>query len=45
LQTDPKAVEWNADQLRRAINAAGAALWTWNVDTDAFKMDRHAYQL
>ncbi|SFB60569.1 Two-component sensor histidine kinase, contains HisKA and HATPase domains [Rhizobium sp. NFR07] len=38
-------VEWNSSQLQRAIKAAGVALWTWNVDTDAFVMDRRGYEL
>jgi two-component sensor histidine kinase len=45
LENDSIAAEWKSDQLRRAIKAAGVALWAWNVDTDAFKMDRHAYEL
>lgn len=43
--TDDLTAEWNPDQLRRAIKAAGVALWTWNVDTDAFMMDRRGYEL
>jgi two-component sensor histidine kinase len=38
-------VEWTSGQLRRAIKAAGVALWTWNVDTDAFIMDLRGYEL
>jgi two-component sensor histidine kinase len=38
-------MEWTPSQLRRAIKAAGVALWTWNVDTDAFMMDRRGYEL
>ncbi|MDB5507334.1 MAG: histidine kinase [Devosia sp.] len=30
---------WNERNLRRAIDAAGVALWSWNVDTDDFAMD------
>jgi PAS domain-containing protein len=37
--------EWSSSQLRRATKAAGVALWTWNVDTDAFLMDRRGYEL
>ncbi|TCQ97156.1 hypothetical protein EDF70_11446 [Neorhizobium sp. JUb45] len=38
-------MEWTSGQLRRAIKAAGVALWTWNVDTDAFIMDLRGYEL
>jgi two-component sensor histidine kinase len=31
--------------LVRAIEAAGVALWSWNVDTDALTMDETAYDL
>lgn len=30
---------WTSDSLRRAIDAAGVALWAWNIDGDLFKMD------
>jgi two-component sensor histidine kinase len=36
---------WNAKNLRLAIDAAGIALWSWNVDTDRFTMDGRAYEL
>lgn len=43
----PKAAlpQWDVDQLRRAIEAAGVALWSWNVDTDGLLMDEHGYRL
>ncbi len=37
--------EWPADQLRRAVIAAGIALWAWNVDDDTFTMDAHGFDL
>lgn len=36
---------WSADSLRRAISAAGVALWSWNVETDLFAMDERGYAL
>jgi two-component sensor histidine kinase len=36
---------WGAEHLRRAIEAAGVALWTWHVDTDAFVIDPQGYLL
>lgn len=41
----PDGSEWDIQHLRRAIEAAGVALWSWNVDTDAFEMDRRGYEL
>ncbi len=41
----PKGHEWQPDQLRRAVTAAGVALWAWNVDTDAFTMDEVGFKL
>ena len=38
-------LEWGHDDLRRAIEAAGVALWTWNVDTDSLAMDPRGYDL
>jgi two-component sensor histidine kinase len=36
---------WNEKHLRAATAAAGVALWSWNVDTDAITMDERAYDL
>jgi two-component sensor histidine kinase len=36
---------WPADDLARAVEAAGIALWTWNVDTDSFTMDEQGFRL
>ncbi|MGO4670719.1 sensor histidine kinase [Bosea sp. 2RAB26] len=38
-------LSWSADSLRRAIGAAGVALWSWNVETDRFAMDERGYAL
>lgn len=37
--------DWNSAHLRLAIEAAGVALWSWNVDTNRFTMDERAFQL
>jgi two-component sensor histidine kinase len=37
--------EWQEKHLRAATHAAGVALWSWNVDTDAITMDDRAYEL
>lgn len=34
---------WTPRHLRLAIDAAGIALWSWNVDSDAFTMDGHGF--
>src|SRR5664279_5056085 len=36
---------WDTGHLRLAIAAAGAALWSWNVDTNRFTMDERAFEL
>lgn len=36
---------WQEKHLRAATAAAGVALWSWNVDTDAITMDERAYEL
>jgi two-component sensor histidine kinase len=36
---------WKAESLRRAVKAAGVALWSWNVETDEFAMDDRGYEL
>jgi two-component sensor histidine kinase len=36
---------WDVDRLRFATEAAGVALWSWNVDTDRVTMDDLAFEL
>lgn len=36
---------WTAKHLRLAIEAAGVALWSWNVDDDTFTMDIRGFGL
>jgi hypothetical protein len=30
---------WDLEKLRFATDAAGIALWSWNVDTDRLELD------
>ena len=39
------APAWDAKRLRMATNAAGCALWSWNVDTDEIALDQRACDL
>ncbi len=36
---------WDVDRLRVATDAAGVALWSWNVDTDRITLDDRALDL
>jgi hypothetical protein len=36
---------WEVKNLRRALHAAGVALWSWTVETDEFAMDEQAFGL
>jgi two-component sensor histidine kinase len=36
---------WDAKRLRIATDAAGVALWSWNVDTDEIALDERAHGL
>ena len=45
MPQDPKKPKWGPRHLRLAIDAAGVALWSWNVDTDKITMDDHAFAL
>ena len=36
---------WGENALQRAVDAAGIALWSWNVDTDSFAMDERGFKL
>jgi two-component sensor histidine kinase len=40
----PAAV-WNTQQLRLATDAAGVALWSWDVDTDEITLDERAHRM
>ena len=42
---DATPPEWDANRLRIATDAAGVALWSWNVDTDEIAMDERAHGL
>lgn len=37
--------QWRAEHLRSAIEAAGVALWSWNVRSGHFCMDERAFDL
>jgi two-component sensor histidine kinase len=43
--SDPHHPLWKPENLRRAIHAAGVALWSWNVTSDRFAMDEQAFKL
>ena len=48
MKSTPKHIEpvlWESRNLVRAIEAAGVALWSWNVDSDRLTMDERAYDL
>ena len=36
---------WEVKSLKRALHAAGVALWAWTLETDAFAMDEQAFIL
>lgn len=36
---------WDERRLRIATDAAGVALWSWNVDSDQITMDERAFEL
>jgi len=39
------ALVWSAERLRVATDAAGVALWSWNIDTDEIALDGRAHGL
>ena len=41
----PKGHQWGDEHVRLAINAAGVALWAWNVETDSLTMDARSFEL
>lgn len=36
---------WKAENLKRALHAAGVALWSWTVESDDFAMDEQGFEL
>src|SRR5471032_2251255 len=43
--SEPAINVWTETQLRLAVEAAGVAMWSWNVDTDRLTMDTRAFDL
>jgi len=41
----PPNREWDIKHLQIATDAAGVALWSWNVDTDEINMDERGFDL
>ena len=41
----PSPHQWRPEHLRLAVEAAGVALWAWNVDDDRFTMDERGFEL
>jgi two-component sensor histidine kinase len=44
-QDRTKDLVWDQERLRIATDAAGFALWSWNVDTDEIALDQRAHGL
>ena len=36
---------WDSEQTERALKAARVARWSWNVDTNRFRMDKRGFDL
>lgn len=45
VKTRDNPAHWREGQLRHAIEAAGVALWSWNVDSDRLTMDEQAFAM
>ena len=43
--SQPISPVWDEKHLRLGVEAAGIALWSWNVDTDRLTMDDIGYEL
>jgi two-component sensor histidine kinase len=41
----PRPHAWQSVHLKLAVEAAGLALWAWNVDDDRFTMDERGFEL
>ena len=40
-----KPPAWRPEHFRLAVEAAGVALWAWDVDDDGFRMDERGFEL
>ena len=45
MSLEAAAQTWHPEHLRLAIDAADVALWSWNVDSNRFRMDERAFEL
>ena len=45
MPADHVVQTWHPKHLRLAIDAASVALWSWNVDSNRFRMDERAFEL
>lgn len=45
MSHDRVPLTWGAKRLRLAVEAAGVALFSWNVDNDLFEMDDRGFDL
>ncbi len=45
MSVEPLNPAWDIKHLRIATDAAGVALWSWNVDTDEISMDDRGFDL
>lgn len=46
METDqPDVPTWSARHLRFAVEGAGVALWSWDVDTDRLVLDQRGYDM
>ena len=45
MPLDESSPLWEAKNLKRALHAAGVALWSWTVESDAFAMDEQGFLL
>ena len=41
----PGSHVWRPEHLRQAVDAAGVALWSWNVESDHFTMDERGFNV
>ena len=44
-RSEREPLQWSDDALQKAVDAAGIALWSWNVDSDEFNMDERGFNL